>query len=97
MHTMRPSLRWSLLLPLLLPACVENTAKEGEPCQAGGPDQLVGIIDCERDLECCFPAYDNGSGGGICTRVAEPEAHDVGHAGDGQCPAADTGDSGDSG
>jgi hypothetical protein len=86
-------------LPFLL-ACVENTAEEGEICQAGGVDQVVGIVDCLPELECCLAAEGStrsSSSGGICVRVESPNAHDVGHAGDGQCPADlfDTG--GDSG
>lgn len=78
-----------LLAPfLLLPACVKEIAQEGEACQNSGPDQLVGIVDCLPELECCFPPEGvRRGGGGICVRVDEPQAHDVGHAGDGQCPA----------
>lgn len=73
---------------LLVPACVKEVAEEGEACQNGGPDQLVGIIECLPELECCLPPEDvRRSGGGICVRVEKPQAHDVGHAGDGQCPA----------
>jgi hypothetical protein len=71
-------------------ACVEHSAGEGETCQAGGADQQVGIVDCVPALECCFPAEGSPRSvreGGICVAVEAPNAHDVGHAGDGQCPA----------
>ena len=67
---------------------MKKTVTEGEACKRGGPDQLVGIIDCVPDLACCLPPEDSK------LRVDAPKAHDTGHAGDGQCPEGpfDTGE-----
>jgi hypothetical protein len=57
-----------ILSLLLLSACVKETATEGEACHGGRPDQLVGIIGCVRDLECCSPEGLIDTGGYTGTR-----------------------------